>query len=106
MRLRLVVPVVGLVVAAALSLGAPAAAATELQDGGGNGGVSDTTDDTPVPAQDIIPEPNSGRAPDDAGDRGGVLQGVVFLLILVGVGGVVALAVRESRRNRSRSAEG
>jgi hypothetical protein len=35
-----------------------------------------------------------------------VLQGVVFLLILVGVGGVVALAVRESRRNRSRSAEG
>jgi hypothetical protein len=106
MRLRLVVPVVGLVVAAALSLGAPAAAAAELQDGGGNGGVSDTTDDTPVPAQDIIPEPNSGRAPDDAGDRGGVLQGVVFLLILVGVGGVVALAVRESRRSRSRSAEG
>jgi uncharacterized membrane protein len=106
MRLRLVVPVVGLVVAAALSLGAPAAAAAELQDGGGNGGVSDTTDDTPVPAQDIIPEPNSGRAPDDAGDRGGVLQGVVFLLILVGVGGVVALAVRESRRKRSRSAEG
>jgi uncharacterized membrane protein len=106
MRLRLVVPVVGLVVAAALSLGAPAATAAELQDGGGNGGVSDTTDDTPVPAQDIIPEPNSGRAPDDAGDRGGVLQGVVFLLILVGVGGVVALAVRESRRNRSRSAEG
>ena len=106
MRLRLVVPVVGLVVAAALSLGAPAAAAAELQDGGGSGGVSDTTDDTPVPAQDIIPEPNSGRAPDDAGDRGGVLQGVVFLLILVGVGGVVALAVRESRRNRSRSAEG
>ena len=106
MRLRLVVPVVGLVVAAALSLGAPAAATAELQDGDGNGGVSGTTDDTPVPAQDIIPEPNSGRAPDDAGDRGGVLQGVVFFLIVVGVGGVVALAVRESRRNRSRSADG
>jgi hypothetical protein len=105
-RLRLVVPVVALVVAAALSVGTPEAAAAGLQHGDGNGGGSGTTDDTPVPAQDIIPEPNSGRAPDDAGDRGGVLQGVVLLFILVGVGGVVALTVRESRRNRSRSAEG
>jgi hypothetical protein len=111
MRRRLVVPVVALLVAllvaAALAFGAPGVAAAVLQGGDGEGGGSSTTtDDTPVPAQDIIPEPNSGRAPDDAGDRGGVLQGVVFLFIVVGVGGVVTLAVRESRRNRSRSAEG
>jgi hypothetical protein len=63
---------------------------------------ADTTDDTPVPAQDIIPEPDSGRPPEDAGDRGGALQGVVFVLILVGVGGITAIVVRESRRSRQR----
>ena len=60
-----------------------------------------STDDTPVPEQDIIPEPNSGRAPEDPGDRGGVLQGVVLLLIVLGVSVVVARVVRESRRNRA-----
>ncbi len=105
MRPQLVVPAAALVMAAALLVAAPGAGGAVLQDGGGDGGGSSTTDDTPVPAQDIIPEPNSGRAPDDAGDRGGVLQGVVFLLIVVGVGGVVTLVVRESRRSRSRSAE-
>ncbi|MGH9113886.1 MAG: hypothetical protein ACRDZN_16545 [Acidimicrobiales bacterium] len=127
MRLRLVAPVAALValavVAAALPVAAPQAGAAVWQDGGGgqdgggdggggdDGGsstttITSTTDDTPVPAQDIIPEPNSGRAPDDAGDRGGVLQGVVFLFIVVGIGGAVTLVVRESRRSRSRSAEG
>jgi hypothetical protein len=106
MRPRLVVvSVAALVAAAALLVVAPGAGGAVLQDGGGDGGGSSTTDDTPVPAQDIIPEPNSGRAPDDAGDRGGVLQGVVFLFIVVGVGGMVTLVVRESRRSRSRSAE-
>jgi hypothetical protein len=63
---------------------------------------AETTDDTPVPAQDIIPEPDSGRPPEDAGDRGGALQGLVFVLILVGVGGITAIVVRESRRSRER----
>lgn len=61
-----------------------------------------STDDAPVPEQDMIPEPNSGRPPTDAGDRGGALQGGVFLLIVVGVGGIAVLAVRESRRARAR----
>jgi hypothetical protein len=65
-----------------------------------------STDDAPLPEQDIIPRPNSGRPPTDAGDRGGALQGLVFALIVIGVGGIAVLAVRESRRARARSATG
>jgi hypothetical protein len=61
-----------------------------------------STDDAPIPDQDMIPEPNSGRPPSDAGDRGGALQGVVFVLIVIGVGGIGVLAVWESRRARVR----
>jgi hypothetical protein len=59
-----------------------------------------STDDAPVPGGDIIPQPNSGREPTEAGDRGGALQGLVFVAILAGVGTIVGLAVRESRRAR------
>jgi hypothetical protein len=65
-----------------------------------------STDDAPLPEQDMIPEPNSGRPPTDAGDRGGALQGLVFVLIVFGVGGIAVLAVRESRRARNRRATG
>jgi hypothetical protein len=65
-----------------------------------------STDDAPLPAQDMIPEPNSGRPPSDAGDRGGALQGVVLLLVVIGVGGIAVLAVRESRRARTRRIAG
>ncbi len=54
-----------------------------------------------VPTQQIIPEPNSGREPSDAGDRGGALQVATFLVLVGGVAAVVALAVRESRRARA-----
>ena len=65
-----------------------------------------STDDAPLPEQDMIPQPNSGRPPTDAGDRGGALQGLVFALIVIGVGGIAVLAVRESRRARARGATG
>lgn len=61
-----------------------------------------STDDAPLPGGDIIPQPNSGQEPEDAGDRGGVLQGVVFVAILAGLGTIGGLAVRESRRARRR----
>jgi hypothetical protein len=57
-----------------------------------------------APEQDIIPRPNSGTQPEDAGDRGGALQLVVLGAIVAGVSVVVALAVRESRRNRRQGA--
>jgi len=48
----------------------------------------------------IIPRPNSGAEPTEAGDRGGALQVAVLVAIVVGVGVIVALVVRESRRAR------
>ncbi len=49
----------------------------------------------------IIPRPNSGVEPDDAGDRGGALQSLVFVLVLVGIALIIGLIVRESRRKRA-----
>jgi hypothetical protein len=63
-----------------------------------------STDDEPVPGGDIIPQPNSGREPTEAGDRGGALQGLVFVLILAGLGTILGLAIRGSRTARRRSA--
>ncbi|MDZ7674064.1 MAG: hypothetical protein U5K30_03220 [Acidimicrobiales bacterium] len=62
--------------------------------------TSTTIGDAP-PAPDIIPEPDSGSAPEDPGDRGGVLQTVLFVAVLGGIGGIGYLVVRESRRARA-----
>ena len=42
-----------------------------------------------------------GVEPDDAGDRGGALQTLVFVLVLLGIALISGLIVRESRRKRS-----
>ncbi len=52
------------------------------------------------PTPDIIPKPNQGVAPQDAGDRGGALQTALFVGILAGVGGIGAWVWRQSRRVR------
>jgi hypothetical protein len=93
-----------LATASAVSTGSSAPAAAQQPEDDPDGDPS--TDDAPLPGQDMIPEPNSGRPPRDAGDRGGALQGAVLLLIVVGVGGIAALAVRESRRARARRVAG
>ena len=59
-----------------------------------------TTDDEPLPGGDIIPLPDSGAEPEDAGDRGGALQITVFLVMLAGIALIVTLVVRESRKAR------
>lgn len=64
-------------------------------------GDTERTTTSLVPTQDIIPEPNSGREPEDAGDRGGALQSVLFAAIVVGVAGGAFLLVRQSRRTRA-----
>ena len=51
-----------------------------------------------VPTQDIIPEPNSGEAPDEAGDRGGALQLLVLGLVVVAIGGTALHLARQARR--------
>lgn len=54
----------------------------------------------------IIPEPGSGRAPEDEGDPGGALQIAVFVLIVAGLATIIGLVVRSSRKaRRAREAE-
>lgn len=65
-------------------------------------GADEVTTTTAVPSGDIIPEPNSGEDPDDAGDRGGVLQTAVFVGIMVAVAGAGGWLVVQSRRTRAR----
>lgn len=54
-----------------------------------------------VPTQDIIPEPDRGAAPDEAGDRGGALQLAVLGLVVVAVAGGGWHIVRQVRRGRA-----
>ncbi len=60
-----------------------------------------TTVTSAVPGGDIIPRPNSGEAPEDAGDRGGALQGALFFIVVGAVLVVGALVVRSSRKARA-----
>jgi uncharacterized protein HemX len=50
--------------------------------------------------QDIVPQPNSGQAPEEAGDRGGALQLLILAVLVVAVGGAVLHLRRQSRRVR------
>jgi hypothetical protein len=78
----------GLALLLAVGLCLPAAAAW-AQDGSGQ-----------VPTQDIIPEPDSGASPDDAGDRGGGLQLLVLGIVLLAVAGGGWHIARQARRGR------
>lgn len=60
-----------------------------------------TTTTAPEPGGDIIPRPNSGEAPDDAGERGGALQTVLFIGIVAGVVVMGAIVLRQSRKARA-----
>lgn len=65
------------------------------------GAQEDTTTTAVVEDEGIIPEPNSGREPEDAGDRGGALQSVLFAALVLGVAGAAFVLVRQSRRARA-----
>lgn len=64
-------------------------------------GRTEQTTTSLVPTQDIIPRPNSGREPEDAGDRGGALQTGLFIGLVVVIGAGAAVVVRQSRRARA-----
>ena len=89
MTLRRLLAVLGTFVCA-LALTVPAAA----QDG------TPTSTTVAVPSQDIVPRPNSGSAPQEAGDRGGALQIGLLALLVVAIGGAVLWVVHQSRRAR------
>jgi hypothetical protein len=90
-----------LVVVLALTAGAAAPARAGTGDDPAEPDASTTTlFDTGD--QRIIPRPNSGHEPEEAGDRGGALQLTVLALILVGVGFVGVKIFRETRQQVSR----
>jgi hypothetical protein len=94
-----------LVLVAAVSLALLAPTAAHAQEGGGPGTTDDTTTDvTPVPDQRIIPLPNSGHEPTDAGDPGGIGQVLVLVGILAALGVIVLLIRRDMRRGRGSAA--
>lgn len=55
------------------------------------------SDDVDQPVGGIIPKPNSGVAPDDAGDRGGALQ-LALLGLIVTFAAVAFFSVRRTSR--------
>jgi hypothetical protein len=97
------------VVAVALTLMGAQARPAAAQDPGPDAPADDGTDgrggtetsvDVPLPEDGIIPRPNSGAEPTEAGDRGGGLQVLVLVLMVGGVATLAALASREARRAR------
>ena len=62
-----------------------------------------TTSLAPVPAQDIVPQPNTGTAPEEPGDRGGTLQLAVLSLVVVAIGAGVVVVIRQAQRARETS---
>lgn len=70
----------------------------------GPAAAQDSPTSTPtvsLPPRDIVPEPNSGEAPSEAGDRGGALQLLLLGVVVVVMGGAVYGLVRQSRRVRA-----
>lgn len=84
-----------MVVALVLALGLPSAVTVAT--------AQDAPPSTGAPAPHMIPRPNEGRAPTEAGDRGGALQLLVLSLVVVGIGGAVLHLTRVSRRARAHS---
>ena len=56
---------------------------------------------TGMTTQDIVPKPNSGRAPTEAGDRGGALQLLLPAVLVAALGGGALHLRRQSRRARA-----
>ena len=116
MRRPLAVLLAALLCAPLAVLGAPLHAVAGAQEpdapaDDGTGGSADeepdeNPDENPPPGaveQDIIPRPNSGEEPSEAGDRGGALQILVFVAIVAGLGTIALLATRDVRRSRTRT---
>ena len=112
MRRPLAVLLAALLCAALAVLGAPLHAVASAQepdapaDDGTGGSADENPDENPPPGaveQDIIPRPNSGEEPTEAGDRGGALQILVFVALVAGLGTIALLATRDVRRSRTRT---
>lgn len=63
-------------------------------------GATQDPPSTGMTTQDIVPQPNAGREPTEAGDRGGALQLLIPGVLIVAVGGAVVHLRRQSRQAR------
>ena len=103
MRIRLALLVGALLLGS--TLWAPAAAASPRGDSPSTTAPVTTGPVTTLGEQPegggIIPRPDSGVEPEDAGDRGGALQTLLFVIVVGGVVLIIGLVVRESRRVRA-----
>jgi hypothetical protein len=66
-------------------------------------GAQDNAPDVPV--QHMIPRPDSGQKPEDAGDRGGSLQLALLGLVCVVLAGGTIHVIRLSRKARGVSSD-
>jgi hypothetical protein len=89
-RRRTLTALLGLALVAALALVAPAGALAQ-----------EDPPSTGVPTQDIIPRPNTGHEPVDAGDRGGALQLLLPALLVLAIGGATLHLTRQARRAKA-----
>lgn len=60
----------------------------------GTAGIAEGEELSEGGAPAIVPEPNSGTAPADAGDRGGWAQLGLLGLVVVAIGGIATVVVR------------
>ena len=88
---------------ALLGLALLAAPAAAQDDGDDPGGTTTTVPVIDEPDIDFLPDPNSGRPPEESGDRGGAGQLLLFGAVIVGILAIVGLALRDMRRSRSRA---
>lgn len=96
---------VGVVGVGGLGVGQSIAGAQEAQ-------APDQTDQTvvtttTVPSADGVgsilgPRPGAGKPPEDAGDRGGSAQVATFWVIVVALGGLAFLVVRDIKKSKAR----
>jgi uncharacterized protein HemX len=96
---RVVLAVAVLFAAGAMALPAGAQVSPPGEVDAASTTQSPTTTDQ-VPTNDIVPQPNSGAPPEEAGDRGGALQLGLLGLVVAVIAGAVLLLVRQSRRAR------
>jgi hypothetical protein len=90
-----------LLVVGVLAVGIGGGPAEAQEDGTTEEPAPTTLPQLPDDAGRIIKRPNYGHEPTHEGDRGGWQQGLVVLLLAVGVGALGGLAWRESRRRRT-----
>lgn len=60
-------------------------------------------ENTPSECIGFLPKPNCGKKPQDAGERGGTLQYIVFGTMMLGLGVIAIGIMRSTKRQKPQS---